>query len=83
MFVHENKALLLFQFKEQMFNLGIESECEFRKSKSASPMNTSTLVQTKEGCVRNMLNGQLKSSPQKSHEKVRNFLMTSSMVFFI
>ena len=49
MFVRENKALLLFQFKEQMFNLGIESEREFRKSKPASPMNTSTLVQTKEG----------------------------------
>ena len=49
MFVRENKALLLFQFKEQMFNLSIESECEFRKSKPASPMNTSTLVQTKEG----------------------------------
>ena len=30
-----------------------------------------------------MLNGQLKSGPQKSHEKARNFLMTSSMVFFI
>ena len=49
MFVCENKALLLFQFKKQMFNLGIKSECEFRKSKLALPMNMSTLVQTKEG----------------------------------
>ena len=49
MFVHENKVLLLFQFKEQMFNLSIKSECEFQKSKLASPMNISTLVQTKEG----------------------------------
>ena len=49
MFVCENKTLLLFQFKEPMFNLSIESEHEFQKSKPVSPMNMSTLVQTKEG----------------------------------
>ena len=51
MFVCENKALLLFQFKEQMFNLDIKSECEFQKSKLTSPMHMFNLDASKKRSV--------------------------------